>query len=81
MAKVEVIGKITNRQVIAAGNKIKELGRLRKQYGSGHWRKYKGRATVQDPDGTMWKAEVHWYQAHSVGVFEMKVKKYLDRSD
>ncbi len=81
MAKVEIVGKITKREVIAAGNKVKARGRLRDQYGAGHWRKYKGRATVREPDGTMWKAEVHWFQAYGIGVFEMKVKEYLDRHD
>ena len=50
------------------------LGRLRKRYGKGRWRKRKGFATVRLDDGTIHTAEVHWYEAHGIGRKEFKIK-------
>lgn len=74
----EVIGKITNVETIAVGASIREVQRLRRAYGTGRWRKLKGRATVRLPDGTVHEAEVHWYEAHGVGKKELKIKYLLD---
>jgi len=38
----EIIGDITHVGTFAAGSAIRELGRLRKRYGRGRWRKRKG---------------------------------------
>jgi hypothetical protein len=35
----------------------------------------KGMATVRLPDGSVVRAEVHWYEAHGVGRRELKVKR------
>jgi hypothetical protein len=70
----EIIGKITNTEVIAAGRTIRGLARLRKQYGRGRWRKLKGIVTVRLKDGTIHTAEVHWYEAHGIGKREFKLK-------
>ena len=70
----EIIGKITNPEVIAAGRAIRGLARLRKQYGRGRWRKLKGIAAVRLKDGTIHTAEVHWYEAHGIGKKEFKLK-------
>lgn len=78
MTNFTIIGQISKRQVIATGNQIRELSRLRAAYGSGGWRKYKGEATVQTASGKMRRAEVHWYEAHGVGRYEIKIKAYLD---
>jgi hypothetical protein len=78
VANFTITGQISNRQVIATGNRIRELQRLRAAYGGRGWRKYKGVATVQTPSGTMRRAELHWYEAHGVGRYEVKIKKYLD---
>jgi hypothetical protein len=43
----EIIGEITNVKTIAVGRRIRELARLREQYGPGRWRKLKGAATVR----------------------------------
>jgi hypothetical protein len=75
---VNIIGQISKRQVIATGNRIRELQRLKTTYGAGGWRKYKGEATVQTANGRMRRAEVHWYEAHGVGRYEIKIKAYLD---
>jgi hypothetical protein len=71
-------GRITETEVIAIGSAIRNLGKLRKLYGSGRWRKLKGQATVELPDGTVDLAEVHWYEAHGIGRRDMKVKRLLE---
>jgi|KBSSwiStaDraftv2_1062776.scaffolds.fasta_scaffold588409_2 hypothetical protein len=74
----EVIGEITDIEVIAAGSRIHDIERLRKTYGSGRWRKLKGFALVRLEDGTESAAELHWYEAHGLGKKEMKVKEVLE---
>jgi len=76
--KFEVISEITNVEIIAVGESIRELARLRKQYGEGRWRKLKGFAMILFPDGRIRKAELHWYEAHGIGKVEFKRKRYLD---
>ena len=75
---VEVIGAITNIETIAVGQGIRDINRLREQYGSGRWRKLKGIALVRLEDGTIRRAEVHWYEAHGIGRKKLKVKYFLD---
>jgi hypothetical protein len=38
----EILGEITDIEVIAVGSSIREVERLRKAYGPGRWRKLKG---------------------------------------
>ena len=47
----DVICDITGTQTIATGSGIRELGRLRKRYGRGRWRKRKGFAEIRLPTG------------------------------
>ena len=72
---VRMLGPVTAVEVIASGREIRELARLRKVYGAGRWRKMKGIATVNLPDGTAMRAEVHWYERHGMGRLEMKIKR------
>jgi hypothetical protein len=74
----EVVGDITDVETFAVGTSIRELPRLRRVYGAGRWRKRKGIAQVRLADGTVSKAEVHWYEAHGIGRKEMKIKRFLD---
>lgn len=75
----EVIGDITNIEVIATGTGIRDRTRLQKQYGRGKWRKLKGIAQVQLPNGSIRLAEIHWYEAHGIGKKEFKLKlPFLD---
>lgn len=74
----EVIGRIENVEIIAVGGNIRDIMRLRKQYGSGRWRKLKGIATVKLENGNIRTAEVHWYEAHGIGKRKMKIKRLLD---
>lgn len=74
----EVVGEITEVETFAVGNAIRELPRLRRVYGSGRWRKRKGAALVRLGDGSICKAEIHWYEAHGIGRKEVKIKRFLD---
>ncbi len=74
---LEIIGDISEIETIAVGKSIREVSRLLKSYGSGRWRKMKGQATVQLPDGMMCAAELHWYEAHGVGRKDIKIKRIL----
>jgi len=78
MIKFRVIGKINGVEIIAVGKSIRDLARLRREYGKGRWRKLKGVATVQLVGGTIRLAEVHWYEAHGIGRVDYKIKRYLD---
>lgn len=74
----EIIGKIEKIEIIAIAGRIQDIMRLRKQYGPGRWRKLKGIATVRLANGNTRKAEVHWYDAHGIGMKKMKIKRFLD---
>ena len=74
----EILGDITHVETFATGSSIRELGRLRKFYGRGRWRKRKGIARVRLEDGDIRLAEVHWYEAHGIGRKEFKIKRYID---
>lgn len=74
----EVIGKIENVETIAVGGRIRDIMRLRKQYGPGRWRKRKGIARVRLENDSLRMAEVHWYEAHGIGKKKMKIKRFLD---
>ena len=74
----EIIGEVTNIEVIAKGRAIRELARLRRKHGSGQWRKLKGRATVRLEDGSFHYVEIHWYEAHGIGRKRFKIKRALD---
>lgn len=74
----EIIGRIRNIETIASGSAIRDLRHLEERFGSGHWQKLKGVATVVLADGTIDEAEVHWYEATGVGRRWMKIKRFLD---
>jgi len=72
-----VLGEITHVETFAVGSAIREIGRLRKLYGRGRWRKRKGIARVRLTDGAVLLAELHWYEASGVGKREFKIKRLL----
>jgi hypothetical protein len=74
----EILGEIQGIERIAVGSAIRDLNRLRKQYGPGNWRKLKGTATVRLFDGTIRNAQIHWYEAHGIGKRKLKIKSFLD---
>lgn len=78
MPSFTIIGEITNRQIIASGQGIRDLDKLRASYGEGNWRKCKGEATIELANGRLRRAELHWYEAHGMGKRLIKRKRYLD---
>lgn len=78
MASFEIISDITDIKMIAIGNSIRDLARLKKLYGKGRWRKMKGIATIQLRNGHVRRAEIHWYEAQGIGRKEYKRKRYLE---
>jgi hypothetical protein len=72
-----ILGKIENVEIIAIGNAIRELPRLRKIYGDGRWRKLKGIAIIRLDNSTICDVELHWYEAHGIGEKEIKIKYFL----
>lgn len=73
-----IVGDIADIETFAVGKAIREIGRLRKRYGRGRWRKRKGIAHVRLSDGTIRLAELHWYEASGIGKKEFKIKRYLE---
>jgi hypothetical protein len=78
MEHFEILGEVHGVETIATGHGIRDLAILEKRFGKAHWRKLKGFATVRLSDGTIAKAEVHWYEGHGVGKRWLKIKRYLD---
>lgn len=74
----EILGPITDVEIIAAGRSIRQLPRLRRQHGPGRWRTLKGHATVRLASGQVRRAEVHWYEAHGIGRVRYKIKRFID---
>jgi hypothetical protein len=74
----EILGDITDIEPIAMGSAIREVARLRRQYGRGRWRKLKGIARIRLANGRIRRAELHWYEAHGIGKREIKRKRYMD---
>ena len=73
-----IVGQITDVETIATGSGIRELARLRRRYRRARWRKRKGRAQIELPNGVVRLAELHWYEATGVGQREFKINRYLD---
>lgn len=73
----QIIPPITVIETIAEGPSIREIHLLRQQYGPGRWKKKKGIALIEAPDGSQQRAEIHWYEAHGIGKVKMKVKRWL----
>lgn len=69
---------ISRIEVIARRFSIRDLVRLRRDYGGDNWRKLKGEARVELLDGSVRTAELHWYECHGIGKREMKIKRLLD---
>ena len=74
----EIIGEIESIETIAISGRIRDIMRLRKQYGSAKWRKLKGVAKVRLQSGRIRNAEIHWYEAHGIGRKKLKIKRLLD---
>lgn len=78
MTGFKLRSEITGIDVMATGRKLRLQTMLRRLYGQGRWRKLKGKALIELPDGRVVEAELHWYEAHGVGRVDMKVKRLLE---
>ncbi len=74
----ELVGEIRDIEMIAAGGRIDDIMRLRRQFGPGRWRKLKGIGTVRTEHGQLRRVELHWYEAHGIGRKKTKIKRFLD---
>ncbi|MBZ5511773.1 MAG: hypothetical protein LAN70_11480 [Acidobacteriia bacterium] len=75
----EVVGAIRDIETIATGSAVRTRKYLWRRFGRDHWRKMKGIAEVRYADGSVWLAELHWYEAHGIGRRLFKVKRRLHR--
>lgn len=73
----EILSEIGDIETVAAGRGVYIRRYLVRTYGKGRWRKMKGIATVQLPDGTICEAEIHWFEAHGIGRKDFKIKKVI----
>jgi hypothetical protein len=63
----EIIPPIESIETFATGSGIREIRRLEKVHGKGRWRKRKGMADVKLSDGSIRRAEIHWYESSGIG--------------
>jgi len=75
--KFEIIGEISEIEIIAAGKGVHLRRYLERAYGKGRWRKTKGLATIQLVGGEICDAEIHWFEAQGIGRKDFKVKKVI----
>jgi hypothetical protein len=73
-----IVSEITEVEVIAAGKSVRQRGALRRRHGPGRWRKLSGIAIVELVDGSIRRAELHWFEAHVVGKKDLKIKRFLN---
>jgi hypothetical protein len=74
---LEFLSEIADVEAIASGRSVRIRRYLNRVYGVGRWRKMKGVATVRLSDGTIRRAEIHWFEAHGIGQKDFKVKKVI----
>jgi hypothetical protein len=72
-----ILSEVAQVETIATGSGIREIARLRKRYGRGRWRKRKGIAEIELPNGEIVSAGLHWYEATGIGSREFKIKRLL----
>jgi hypothetical protein len=73
----KVLGEIRGIETIASGRGVRIRRHLEGAYGRGRWRKMKGIARVELPDGTICEVEIHWHEAHGIGRKDFKIKRVL----
>ena len=76
--RFELVGEVEAIEAIAKGRSVRSRSELNASFGRGQWRKLKGRALVRLRDGRVYRAEVHWYEAHGIGRRRMKIKEFLE---
>jgi hypothetical protein len=73
----KLLSEIRDVEIIASGRGVHICRHLERTYGRGRWRKMKGFATVELEDGTISEAEIHWFEAHGIGMKDFKIKRVL----
>jgi hypothetical protein len=73
----KALGEIEEIETIASGSGVVIKRHLDRIHGKGRWRKMKGVASVELEDGTILKAEIHWFEAHGIGRRDFKIKRVL----
>ncbi|MDA1302081.1 MAG: hypothetical protein O2868_18635 [Proteobacteria bacterium] len=63
----EIIPPIESIETFATGSGIREIRRPEKVHGKGRWRKRKGMADAKLSDGSIRRAEIHWYESSGIG--------------
>ena len=76
--RFEIVGPLSEIEVIAKGPSVRERRQLCRRYGGLRWRKLKGVGTVRLGDGALARAEIHWYEAHGIGKVRYKIKRWLE---
>jgi hypothetical protein len=66
----EIIDEIGDIETVAVNTSMRDLDRLKKMYGIGPGRRLKGSARVRLRSGRIRLAELHWYEAHGIGIDE-----------
>jgi hypothetical protein len=69
-------GPVSDEEIIATRSDVRTVARLSRAYGIGRWRKIKGTAPVELPDGSVVLADLHWYQAHGIGRRDVKIRPF-----
>jgi hypothetical protein len=78
--RFEVVHFLSAAERIASGPTLRARRWLNQRYGRGDWVKRKALAPVRFDDGTIRRAEVHWYEAHGIGKKNFKIKRTIRSS-
>jgi hypothetical protein len=70
-----IVNPIRNIETIADSSGVRKIATLRQRFARASWRKKKGIATVQLPDGKDAQAQIHWYEAHGIGEAKLKIEE------
>lgn len=73
-----IIGEIRHAKTIAVGRAVRIRSYLVRRFGAGRWRKMSGEALIRFDDGTVRRAELHWFEAHGIGRVYFKRKRNLE---
>ena len=73
--RFELLGLLKNIRSIAIGRGVRVRDNLSERFGGRNWRKMKGVAHIEDENGWIGDAEIHWFEAHGVGRVRWKIKR------
>ena len=74
----EIIGKITEIETIAIGNKIREIESLRENGRSQALARAHTVSFTIHLHEPLRNVELYWCEAHGIGKKKMKIKRYID---